>query len=148
MRKTLPALALLLAVGACALDLAAASRSFSARLVRVVDGDTVRLDIDLGADVILKNQAVRIRGIDAPELHGLERPRGLAAKRAAEEFLRGKKLHVELHGKEKYGRWLGDLRAEGGDFGDWMVRNGQARIYRAARGASTRLSHPPGLKVN
>ena len=34
---------------------------------RVVDGDTVDVDIDLGFHVVLKNQRVRLRGIDTPE---------------------------------------------------------------------------------
>lgn len=104
-----------------------------ARLVRVVDGDTIRVDLDLGADVTLKNQPVRVLGIDAPELHGPERPRGLAAKAAAEKFLAGKKLEVELHHKDKYGRWLGDVFADGENLALWMLKNGQARVYQIGR---------------
>ena len=40
---------------------------YKVRIVKVVDGDTVDVDIDLGFDVWLKNQRVRLYGIDTPE---------------------------------------------------------------------------------
>lgn len=111
----------------------AEEKVYDARLVRVVDGDTLRVDLDLGADITLKNQAIRILGIDAPELHGPERDRGRAAKAAAEKFLKGKKLRIELHGKDRYGRWLGDVFADGENLALWMIKAGQARSYELGR---------------
>ena len=40
---------------------------YNCTLVRVIDGDTVDVDIDLGFDTILKNQRIRLAGIDTPE---------------------------------------------------------------------------------
>ena len=104
-------------------------RRYPAVLVRVVDGDTLRADLDLGAEVTLKGQALRVLGIDAPELR---EPGGRAAKEAVEKFLSGKKLKVELHGKEKYGRWLADVFADGENLAFWMLKNGYAKPYQIA----------------
>ena len=40
---------------------------YKAKVVRVVDGDTMILDIDLGFDVVLRNQSVRLYKVDTPE---------------------------------------------------------------------------------
>ena len=40
---------------------------YRCKVLRVVDGDTVDVDIDLGFDVVLKKQRVRLHGINAPE---------------------------------------------------------------------------------
>ena len=40
---------------------------YKCKLVKVVDGDTVDVDIDLGFDVWLRNQRIRLYGIDTPE---------------------------------------------------------------------------------
>ena len=40
---------------------------YRVKIVRVVDGDTVDVDIDLGFGVWLKKQRVRLYGIDTPE---------------------------------------------------------------------------------
>ena len=56
---------------------------YKAVLVRVIDGDTIDVDIDLGFDVWLKKQRVRLAGIDAPESrtrNKAEKVLGLAAK--------------------------------------------------------------------
>lgn len=49
---------------------------------RVVDGDTVDVDIDLGFNVWLRNERLRLYGIDTPELKGANKAAGLAAKNA------------------------------------------------------------------
>ena len=41
--------------------------NYKCTLVKVVDGDTIDVDIDLGFDVWLRNQRVRLHGIDTPE---------------------------------------------------------------------------------
>ena len=40
---------------------------YKATVVKIVDGDTVDVDIDLGFGVVLKDERVRIMGIDTPE---------------------------------------------------------------------------------
>ena len=62
---------------------------YKVRIVKVVDGDTVDVDIDLGFDVWLKNQRVRLYGIDTPE----SRTRDLEEKKygkAATAYLKEK----------------------------------------------------------
>lgn len=86
---------------------------------RVVDGDTVDVDIDLGFDVVLSNQRIRLYGIDTPE----SRTRDLEEKRfgfAAKNFL-GKALYIQgershnvlrTHkddARGKFGRILGEF---------------------------------------
>lgn len=85
---------------------------------RVVDGDTVDVDIDLGFGIWLRGERVRIMGIDTPESrtsNKLEKVFGLAAKGRLKELL-GKtavlRTMVDKNGddaKGKFGRILGDF---------------------------------------
>lgn len=43
---------------------------YRAVVVRVVDGDTINVDIDLGFYVWIKKQRIRLFGIDTPEVRG------------------------------------------------------------------------------
>ena len=82
-------------------------------LRRVVDGDTIDVDIDLGFDIVLSNQRVRLYGIDTPE----SRTRDLEEKKfgkLATKFLEDHlpttfTLRTRLDGKGKFGRILGEL---------------------------------------
>jgi len=82
---------------------------------RVVDGDTVDVDIDLGFGVWMKKQRIRLMGVDTPEKRTsdpLEKQFGLLATSIVEAFCPvGEKILVEtkLDGKGKYGRILGTL---------------------------------------
>ena len=56
---------------------------YKCKVVKVVDGDTVDLDIDLGFGVWLRKQRIRLYGIDTPESRtsdDVEKVYGLAAK--------------------------------------------------------------------
>jgi len=145
-------LALLAAIGSADTRPPAPGTRLSAHLVRVVDGDTIRVDIDLGADVVLKNQAVRLLGIDAPELHGPERSRGAESKAALEKFLGvgaalAPPITVELHGKDKYGRWLADVFAGDENAALWMIRQRHARVYQIGRrGATLPVEAPASIE--
>jgi endonuclease YncB( thermonuclease family) len=55
----------------------------------------------------------RLNGINAPEVEGSQKPRGLASKAALEGMLVGKALRVLSHKPDKYGRWLADVFVQG-----------------------------------
>jgi micrococcal nuclease len=84
---------------------------YSAKIIRVVDGDTVDVDIDLGFGVVLSNQRIRLHGIDTPESRTrdlVEKKFGLFAKEFLERTL-GETctLRTTLDKKGKFGRILG-----------------------------------------
>jgi len=85
---------------------------YKARLVRVVDGDTVDLVIDMGMS-IHRQERIRLHGINAPEMH--EKPFGQEAKSFLIDMLdKADYLMVKTHKDKtgKYGRYLGTLFVE------------------------------------
>jgi len=96
---------------------------YRCKVLKVVDGDTVDVDIDLGFGVWLHDERVRIMGIDTPESRTsdkVEKLFGLAAKARLKELL-GKetilKTQVNKDGEDmkgKFGRILGDFVTEDG----------------------------------
>ena len=112
---------------------------YRARVIKVVDGDTVDVDIDLGFGVWLKDERVRIMGIDTPESRTrdkVEKKFGLAAKARLKELLGAKpilKTQVGKGGEDmkgKFGRILGDFLTEDGKkCGELLVKEGHAVKY-------------------
>ena len=89
---------------------------YNAVIVKIVDGDTVDVDIDLGFSVWLKKQRVRLYGLDTPESRTRdkeEKKYGLLAKaKVLEHCPIGSKIKVKTQkgkSKGKYGRILGEL---------------------------------------
>jgi len=92
---------------------------YKCNIIKVVDGDTVDVDIDLGFGVWLKDERVRIMGIDTPESRTkdkVEKKFGLASKAKLKSLL-GKtgilKTQVNKNGEDmkgKFGRILGDFQ--------------------------------------
>ena len=76
--------------------------TYFAKLVNVIDGDTLLLNFDLGFFIAIKEK-VRLAGIDAPEINTEE---GKKAKVFIEKELKEANLLTELRKKEKYGRYL------------------------------------------
>lgn len=103
-------------------------------LVRVIDGDTVVVDIDLGFGIRLAAQHLRLYGINAPELSTTD---GHTSKNFLTELLHEKTVHIETHrqdDKDKYGRWLATLWIIQDDYerlnvNDYLVRSGYALRY-------------------
>jgi len=63
---------------------------YHAKVTQVVDGDTIVVDIDLGFNVVLANQSVRLLGVDTPESRTsdkVEKVFGLASKDYTKEFV-------------------------------------------------------------
>lgn len=90
---------------------------YKAKILRVVDGDTVDVDIDLGFDIVLKKQRIRLYGVDTPESRTRdleEKKHGLAAKEFVQSYLPvGTKqtLQTRLDDRGKFGRILGEFVA-------------------------------------
>ena len=89
--------------------------SYRVENIRVIDGDTVEVDIDLGFDVWLKKQKVRIHNIDAPEMRSKDKEEKVfaqAAKRRMEELLSIDEdiiLRSFQDVRGKFGRIIGDF---------------------------------------
>ena len=117
---------------------------YRARLVKVVDGDTVDVDIDLGFGIWMKDERVRIMGIDTPESRTrdkVEKLFGKAASARVKELLDEDiilKTQIARDGEDmkgKYGRILGDFMVERFEDGkqemltDVLVQEGHAVAY-------------------
>ena len=83
-------------------------------ITKIIDGDTVDVDIDLGFDCWLRKQRIRLYGIDTPESRTRDKQEkryGLAAKKFVMDFIPvGSSAILKTKEKGKYGRYLGDLK--------------------------------------
>lgn len=108
-------------------------------LLKAVDGDTVDVDIDLGFGVWLKEERVRIMGIDTPESRtsdNVEKLFGLAAKKRLKELLHNGGVLVTTEEKSgedmrgKFGRILGDFKTPDGKLvTDVLIEEGHCVPY-------------------
>ena len=108
---------------------------YSCKIIKVVDGDTVDVDIDLGFGVWLKKQRIRLYGVDTPE----SRTRDLTEKKfglIAKEFVLSKlpldsmqTLRTRKDGKGKYGRILGEFVYEQTTVNDALISEHLAVKY-------------------
>tara|TARA_R100000149_G_C5872301_1_gene136193 strand:+ start:1536 stop:1901 length:366 start_codon:yes stop_codon:yes gene_type:complete len=105
---------------------------YNCNLVKVIDGDTIDVDIDLGFNVWLKKQRVRLAGIDTPESRTrnlAEKALGLKAKERLQQLC-GETLKVKSLGKGKYGRIIGiPYSADNQDICEALVEEGHAVVY-------------------
>jgi len=112
---------------------------YRVNIIKVIDGDTVDVDIDLGFGVWLKDERVRIMGIDTPESRTrdlVEKQFGLAAKARLQELLGETAIlatQVSKNGEDmkgKFGRILGDFKTEDGQkCADILIEEGHAVLY-------------------
>lgn len=124
---------------------------YKATVVKVVDGDTVDVDIDLGFGIVLTDERVRIMGIDTPESRTrdkVEKLFGLASKNRLKEIL-GKVTTLKTFAakdgedmKGKFGRILGDFIAEDGRMvTDILIEEGHAVKYHGQNKADVEVAH-------
>ena len=109
---------------------------YSAKLQRVVDGDTCDALIDLGFDTWVKKR-IRFYGVDTWESRTRnleEKKKGLAAKAYVKDLLENSdegKFLLKSNGVGKYGRVLGELFVKGHEtsVNELLKENGHARAY-------------------
>ena len=110
--------------------------NYSAKVLRVVDGDTCDALIDLGFDTWVKKR-IRFYGVDTWESRTRnkeEKVKGLAAKAYVKDLLENSddgKFSIISHGRGKYGRVLGELFVKGHDksVNELLKENGHAYEY-------------------
>ena len=112
---------------------------YRCRINKVLDGDTVDIDLDLGFNIVLSNQRVRMAGIDTPESRTSneeEKPRGLLSKKKLTEKLPlGSWQTIRTlksdNVDDKFGRILGVFIMEDGkSLNDWLCENNHAVAYQ------------------
>jgi micrococcal nuclease len=111
---------------------------YNAEVVRVVDGDTLDLMVDLGFTVHVKIRA-RLLGVDTPETFGVkkgsaEHTAGTISKQGVEGWLNACNRQVRIHstkGTGKYGRWLVKVFRPDDEvtLNDFLIKEGLAEVY-------------------
>lgn len=112
---------------------------YEVKILKVIDGDTVDVDIDLGFGITLRDERVRIMGIDTPESRTsdpVEKAFGLAAKERLIELLEEESILITVDDKKgedmkgKFGRILGDFRTiDGRKVTEVLIEEGHAVPY-------------------
>ena len=113
---------------------------YSAKLIKVVDGDTCDALIDLGFDTWVQKR-IRFYGVDTWESRTRdleEKAKGLEAKEFTKDLLENSdegKFAIRSHGVGKYGRVLGELFIKGHDksVNDLLKENGHAYEYHGEK---------------
>lgn len=108
--------------------------AYRAQVSRIVDGDTVDVDIDLGFNAWLHNERLRLYGVNAPEVRTrnlVEKARGKAATAWLVDQLAAGELLVRSVGFDavgKFGRSLAVLFVNGVNVNQAMIEAGHAEL--------------------
>ena len=112
---------------------------YSCKINKVLDGDTVDIDLDLGFNIVLAGQRVRMTGVDTPESRTAnkeEKTRGLLSKKKlAEKLPVGSWVKIKTqksdNNDDKFGRILGEFILEDGtNVNQWLIENNYAVPYQ------------------
>ena len=129
---------------------------YACKINKVLDGDTVDIDLDLGFNIILANQHVRMTGIDTPESRTTnkeEKPRGLLSKKKLSEQLpigSWQKITTSRpdNNDDKFGRILGEFILEDGtNVNQWLIKNNYAVAYQGENKELVQEQHQANKKI-
>ena len=109
---------------------------YKCKLIKVVDGDTVDAEIDLGFNIFIKER-IRLMGIDTPESrtrNKAEKSWGMASKKYLKKVLKDNgnefELFTKIQKKGKFGRIFGTIIVNGDiDVNQLLVKNNLAIPY-------------------
>ena len=96
--------------------------NYRGKITRVIDGDTLELNIDLGLNVQLQKQILRLKGINAPEMRGESRESAIASRNYLSSLVLDKDVIIATYksrNKDKYGRYLAEV---------WLLDRGDRSV--------------------
>jgi len=110
---------------------------YKIEVLRVIDGDTIDAEIDLGFDISIQKR-IRLHGINAPEVRTRdkeEKARGYKAKEYLESIIKQQNnvLYLKSMDKGKYGRCIGilfEVDFDNCSINDDMIHEGHATPYK------------------
>lgn len=107
---------------------------YRGKVIRVIDGDTVVMDIDVGFGMAKIKEHIRLARIDTPEVRGEERPLGLKSKEFVVEWMKSCNWEVIVETqkeKGKYGRYIGEIYrlSDGQNLSTLLLEEGLAVEY-------------------
>ena len=107
--------------------------TYKARVLSVYDGDTIRVEIDLGFGLKWtgdgKGVQIRLQGINSPELRGNEKTSGILSRDWLKKEIDGRDIILKTikDSTEKYGRYLGVVfTTDGKNINESLVSEGLA----------------------
>jgi len=110
---------------------------YKANVIKVYDGDTITVNIDLGLNVIFRKVRIRLARINAPELRGEERSEGIKSRDFLRKMILNKEITLQTikDRKGKYGRYLGEVWIRDKEnnlinVNDLLVEKGFAKVLK------------------
>jgi len=106
---------------------------YKATVQSVYDGDTCRVDLDLGLGIWIRNEKLRLVRINAPEMTGSDKTAGTASRDFLRNLIDGQDVIIESikDQRGKYGRYLAEIwiQKDGGwsNVNDALVAAGHAK---------------------
>mgnify|MGYP003109342554 FL=1 len=120
-------------------------------ITKIIDGDTIDVDIDLGFDCWVHKQRIRLYGIDTPESRTRdleEKKYGLAAKAFVEKFIPlGSTALLNTKEKGKYGRYLGDFKVKNQWLCTELLKHRHAVKYEGQSKKAIKQAHLDNRKL-
>ena len=127
---------------------------YNCKIVRIIDGDTVDVDIDLGFDVCLVKQRIRLFGVDTPESRtrdAEEKKFGIMAK----NFVKGRLpvgsnqvLRTRLDdSRGKFGRILGEFVIEDSTLNRLLIATNNAVPYSGQSKEDIQAAHLENRRI-
>ena len=106
--------------------------TYKAKCSKVYDGDSITVDISLGFNHWMRDQKIRLYGINTPEIRGPERDLGLVSAARLRELIEGKDIIIVSHKDRtgKYGRWLATIYYDGTNINQLLMDEGLAELYK------------------
>tara|TARA_E500000305_G_C3945424_1_gene199584 strand:- start:456 stop:794 length:339 start_codon:yes stop_codon:yes gene_type:complete len=104
---------------------------YTATVIKVYDGDTITVNIDLGFGITLNKQTLRLYGINTPEVRGESKEEGKRVRDILRQRILGKIITIKTKKdkKGKYGRWLATIIHDGENLNEWLLNEGFAIPY-------------------
>ena len=124
---------------------------YKCKIVRVVDGDTIDVDVDLGWSTFRCGERIRLYGVDTPECRSRdaqEKQAGLAAKDYVTRRLQlGRTYTLTTKEKGKFGRYLGVILLEDGtSINEALVEENLAVAYHGQNKSDIEKAHKKNYK--